>query len=78
MITAKQFIKKVQFDPNEKEANYQLVYLNFNSEVYVELDEILSMDGNFMTVFQNSKRAEIPMHRIRKFLKNEEVVWERK
>jgi len=36
------------------------------------------MDGNFMTVFQNSKRAEIPMHRIRKFLKNEEVVWERK
>ena len=29
MITAKQFIKKIQFDPNEKEANYQLVYLNF-------------------------------------------------
>jgi len=74
MMPIKQFINKIKYDPKENPDDYVLVYRDFDKESEIRFTDIKDIEGNFII----SKFAEIPLHRIRKVLKNGEIVWERK
>ena len=74
MMPIKEFINKIKYDPKENPDDYILVYRDFDKESEIKYTDIENIEGGFLI----SKTAEIPLHRIRKVLKNGEVVWARK
>lgn len=78
MITAREQVNKILHDPNEDMEDYEIIYINLGREDKLTFDSLYSLEGNFMVINQHGRIANVPVHRIRKFIKNGEIVWQRK
>ena len=77
MITAIQMINKIIWDPNEDKKDYEFTYVDFRIEKTLPFNEIVELDEGWFVILKEQKFCTIPTHRIRKFIKKGEVIWER-
>ncbi|MFW6449571.1 MAG: DUF504 domain-containing protein [Nanoarchaeota archaeon] len=79
MLTEKEFLNKIKWDPRENIKDYALMYYD---RVEKKLEELkitqVNIQDNFF-VFDNfeGETINIPLHRIRMIKKKEEIVWKR-
>lgn len=78
MQTIKSFINKIKWDKRENPEDYALFYYDRILDRLVELPygKILKLEGNFM-IIDNEEESNIPLHRVKKVMKQGKVVWER-
>ena len=76
MINIKELINKIIWDRNQDKKDYTLFYYDRISKELkpIKFSQIKGLNHNFIIL--NDTR-EIPMHRIKKVIKNEKVIWER-
>ncbi|MBI2661335.1 DUF504 domain-containing protein [Candidatus Woesearchaeota archaeon] len=78
MQTIKSFINKIKWDKRENPEDYALFYYDRILDRLVELPygKILKLEGNFM-IIDNEEESNIPLHRVKKVMKQGKVVWGR-
>ena len=77
MRTAREFLKKIEWDKREDPGQYTVVYLDFGKPVEMPYQSIVDVSENFMTVLRNGKESDVPLHKIRQIKKQGTVVWQR-
>lgn len=79
MITIKELLNRIRWDPQEHPEEYALFYHDRIKDWLEEIAfaEIKRIEDNFMILFKEGKEINIPLHRIRKVKKKGELVWER-
>ena len=79
MITIKDLLNKIKWDKRENPEQYTIFYYDrmLNKLIQIPYTKIKRLEGSFM-VLDNEEESNIPLHRIRKVMKNNIVVWERK
>lgn len=83
MISIKNLLNKIKWDSREKPEEYSLYYLDRveNELVVIKFRDIKRIEDNFIVIDRdiNGKQEEtmIPLHRIRKVMKKDIIVWER-
>ena len=80
MTTIKDIINKIKWDPNIKDKDsYSLFYLDRITKRLVEIrfNQIKNIEGSFLIVDYEDETKEIPMHRIKKIMKDKEVIFQR-
>ena len=72
-------LNKIKWDKREDPTKYSVFYLDriLNRLVEIPYTKIKKLEGSFM-IFDNEEETNIPLHRVRKVMKNNEIVWERK
>ena len=79
MIPIRDLLNKIKWDPKETPGNYVLYYYDRieNSLKEIRFKDIKEISERFMLVEIDGKEADIPLHRIKKVVRNGTVVWER-
>jgi len=79
MIPIKSLLNKIKWDKRENPSEYTLFYLDriLNKSIQIPYTKIKKLEGSFM-ILDNVEESNIPLHRIKKVMKNNEIVWERK
>lgn len=79
MQTIKDLLNKIKWDEKENTADYSLGYLDRikNEIVVVKMDELLDMDEFSITIDENGKAVQIPLHRIKVVEKKGIIIWKR-
>lgn len=77
-MNTKEWLDKIQWDDNENSQDYSFSYINFNKEITVPFESIITRDNFSFCLNQKGKLAEIPYHRIRKIFKNDKVIFSRR
>lgn len=79
MQPIKNLLNKIKWDKREKPEQYTIFYFDriLKKLIKIPYIKIKRLEGSFM-VLNNEEKSNIPMHRIKKVTKNNEVVWERK
>ena len=77
MIPIKDLLSKINWDAREKPEEYVLWYVDFGKLKPVPYLSIKRFEGNFMVIEKQGKEVEIPLHRVRKVMKGDKVVWQR-
>ena len=79
MISIQSLLNKIKWDERENPNQYTIFYFDriLNKLIKIPYTKIKRLEGSFM-VFDNDEESNIPLHRIRKVMKNNIVVWERK
>ena len=80
MIPIKQLLDKIKWDKAENPYDYTLFYYdrvanNLKKIKYIDIEKI---EDNFLIITLEGKETNLPLHRIRKVMKKDEVIWERK
>lgn len=72
-------LNKIKWDERENPSDYSIFYLDriLNKLIKIPYTKIKRLEGSFM-VLDNEEETNIPLHRIKKVMKNNIVVWERK
>ena len=72
-------LNKIKWDKREDTSKYSIFYLDriLNRLMQIPYTKIKKIEGSFM-VLDNIDETSIPLHRIRKVMKSNVVVWERK
>ena len=72
-------LNKIKWDKRETPQEYKFFYLDRIENKLKELkfDEIKNIEGSFI-VLNNGNETNIPLHRVKKVVKNNIVIWERK
>ena len=79
MIPIQDLLNKIKWDKREAPEQYSIFYFDRILKNLIEISyaRIKRIEGSFM-VLDNIEESNIPLHRIKKVMKNEVVVWERK
>lgn len=79
MIPIKDLLNKIKWDDKENPKDYTLFYYDRieNKLKEIKFLDIKEVSDNFLLTEINNKETNIPLHRIRKVKKKEEVVWQR-
>jgi len=79
MLPIHQLLNKIKWDKRENPSEYSIFYLDriLNKLIQIPYAKIKKLEGSFM-VLENEDETNIPLHRVKKVMKNNEVVWERK
>lgn len=79
MIPIQDLLNKIKWDKRENPQEYSIFYLDriLNKLIEISYAKIKKIEGSFM-VLDNEDETNIPLHRIKKVMKNKVVVWERK
>jgi len=75
----KDLLNKIKWDKRENPEQYSIFYYDriLNKLIKIPYTKIKRLEGSFM-VLDNEEESNIPLHRIKKVMKNNVVVWERK
>lgn len=79
MIPIQHLLNKIKWDKREKPEQYAIFYFDrvLKKLIRVPYAKIKKLEGTFM-VLGNEEESNIPLHRVKKVMKNNETVWERK
>ena len=79
MQPIKDLLNKIKWDKRENPEQYTIFYFDRIEKTLIGIPytKIKRLEGSFM-VLDNEEESNIPLHRIRKVMKNNIVVWERK
>ena len=79
MQPIKDLLNKIKWDKRENPEQYLIFYYDriLNKLIKIPYTKIKRLEGSFM-VLDNEEESNIPLHRIKKVMKNNVVVWERK
>ncbi|MBS3114317.1 DUF504 domain-containing protein [Candidatus Woesearchaeota archaeon] len=79
MQPIKDLLNKIKWDKRENPEQYSIFYYDriLNKLIKIPYTKIKRLEGSFM-VLDNEEESNIPLHRIKKVMKNNVVVWERK
>ena len=82
MISIKELINKIKWDPDERADEYDIFYLDRvkNKLLKLRMKNILKIEGEFIKISKDSKDKNInfiPLHRIKKVTKKDKVIWSR-
>ena len=74
-----ELLNKIKWDKRENPEQYSIFYFDriLNKLIKIPYTKIKRIEDNFM-VLDNEEESNIPLHRIKKVMKNNVVVWERK
>ncbi|MBI3027635.1 DUF504 domain-containing protein [Candidatus Woesearchaeota archaeon] len=72
-------LNKIKWDKRENPKQYSIFYFDriLNKLIQIPYAKIKKLEGFFM-VLDNEEESNIPLHRIKKVMKNNVFVWERK
>ena len=79
MIPIQDLLNKIKWDKRENPKQYTIFYFDriLNKLISHPYTKIKKLEGTFM-VLDNEEESNIPLHRVKKVMKSNEVVWERK
>ena len=79
MIPIQDLLNKIKWDKRENPSEYLIFYYDriLKKLIKIPYMKIKRLEGSFM-VLDNEDESDIPLHRIKKVMKSNEVVWERK
>lgn len=79
MQPIKDLLNKIKWDKREVPEQYSVFYYDriFKKLMKIPYAKIKRLEGSFI-ILNNEEETNIPLHRIKKVMKNEVVVWERK
>ena len=79
MIPIKDLIDKIKWDKRENPKQYAIFYFDRIKKTLIKIPytKIKRIEGSFM-ILNNEEESNIPLHRVKKVMKNDVVVWERK
>ena len=79
MMPIQDLLNKIKWDKREKPDSYGIFYFDRIEKILIEIPyaKIKRIEGSFM-VLDNGEESNVPLHRIKKVIKNDVVVWERK
>lgn len=79
MIPIQDLLNKIKWDKRENPSEYLIFYYDriLKKLIKIPYMKIKRLEGSFM-VLDNEEESNIPLHRVKKVMKNNEVVWERK
>ncbi len=79
MIPIQNLLNKIKWDKKESPQDYSIFYFDriLKTLIKAPYSRIKRIEGSFM-VLGNEEESNIPLHRIRKVMKKDEIVWERK
>lgn len=79
MQPIKDLLNKIRWDKRENPERYLIFYHDriLSKLIQIPYAKIKKLEGSFM-VLDNEEETNIPLHRIKKVMKNNIVVWERK
>ena len=79
MVTIKDLLNKIKWDKREVPEQYSLFYFDRIKKELIKIPyaKIKRIEGSFM-ILDNEEESSIPLHRIKKVIKKDIVVWERK
>ena len=71
-------LNKIKWDKRENPKFFSIFYYDriLNKLIKIPYAKIKKLEGSFM-VLDNEEEANIPLHRIKKVMKNNVVVWQR-
>jgi len=74
-----ELLNKIKWDQREDPERYFIFYFDriLNKLIKIPYKKIKRIEGSFM-VLDNEEESNVPLHRIKKAMNNEIVVWERK
>lgn len=72
-------LNKIKWDRNLNKDDFSIIYFDRvnNKEIEINYNKIKKIEGNFMIIEKDQEEANIPLHRIKKIMKNKEVIWQR-
>ena len=72
-------LNKIMWDKRENPSEYSIFYFDrvLKKLMRISYTKIKKLEGSFM-VLENEEVSSIPLHRIKKVMKNKVVFWERK
>ena len=79
MLPIHQLLNKIKWDKRENPEQYSIFYFDriLKKLIGISYTKIKRLEGSFM-VLNNEEETNIPLHRVRKVIKNDKIVWERK
>ena len=79
MIPIKDLLNKIKWDKRENPEEYFIFYYDriLKKLIKIPYTKIKKLEGSFM-ILGNEEESNIPLHRVRKVMKNNEIIWERK
>ncbi len=79
MIPIQDLLNKIKWDKRESPEQNSIFYFDriLNKLVSIPYNNIKRLEGSFM-VLDNEEETNIPLHRIKKVTKKDDVIWERK
>ncbi len=79
MTPIQHLLNKIKWDKRENPSDYAIFYHDriLNKLIRIPYTKIKKLEGSFM-VLDNEEETNIPLHRIKKVMKNNIIVWERK
>ena len=74
-----ELLNKIKWDKREDPEQYLIFYFDriLRKLIKIPYDKIKRIEGSFM-ILDNREESNIPLHRIKKVVKDSAVVWERK
>lgn len=74
-----ELLNKIKWDGRENPEQYSVFYFDriLNKLIKIPYTKIKAVEGSFM-VLDNEEESNVPLHRIRKVMKGDVAVWERK
>jgi len=72
-------LNKIKWDKNLNKDCFSIIYFDRvnNNEIEINYNKIKKIEGNFMVIEKDLEESNIPLHRIKKIMKNKEVIWQR-
>lgn len=79
MTPIKDLLNKIKWDKREAPEQYLIFYFDRIEKTLIRIPyaKIKRLEGGFM-VLDNEEESNVPLHRIKKVMKKDVVVWERK
>jgi len=79
MIPIKNLINKIKWDKRENPKKYSIFYFDrvFKKLMKIPYTKIKKLEGSFM-VLDNEEETNVPLHRVKKVMKNNKIFWERR
>lgn len=77
MLPIHQLLNKIKWDKGENPKDYSIFYCDRieNDLIKIPYTKIKRLEDSFM-ILNNIDDSNIPLHRIKKVTKNNEIVWE--
>jgi len=74
-----ELLNKIKWDKRENPDDYILFYYDriLKKLMQIPYNKIKRIEGSFM-ILDNEEESNVPLHRIKRIMKNNAVVWERK
>jgi uncharacterized protein (UPF0248 family) len=72
-------LNKIKWDKNLNKDCFSIIYFDRvnNNEIEINYNKIKKIEGNFMVIEKDLEESNIPLHRIKKIMKDKEVIWQR-